>query len=249
MWQNDTNHYFCIMHFQEFIEEGEKKYLPNLSVDMVIIGYHEAKLKCLLLQIGDKWLLPGGYVLRTESVEDATVRILRERTGLKHPHFKFLSVFGGEDRKFTEEWKQFFEENHLPFKENTWLNDRFVTLAHYSLVDFEKTKPIIGNLDDAFAWFSINELPKMWMDHKEIVLTAKKRLKEDIQHEQLTYNLLPKEFTMPQLHGLHQTILEENLDRSRFQKKMIASGAFERLPKLKKETPGRNPYQYRVKKA
>ena len=28
---------------------------------------------------------------------------------------------------------------------------------------------------------------------------------------------------------------------------MIATGMFERLPELEKSTPGRNPYQYRVK--
>ncbi|MBO0329931.1 NUDIX hydrolase [[Muricauda] lutisoli] len=237
------------MDFKEFIENGEKLYLPNLSVDMVIIAFHKGQLKCLLLQIGGKWLLPGGYILRTESVEDATVRILRERTGLKDPHFKFLSVFGGEDRKFTEEWRQFLENNNIYFTEGCWLNDRFVTLAHYSLVDFEKTHPVLGDIDSAFQWFNMDALPNMWMDHKDIVLTAKERLKEDIKQEQLTYNLLPNEFTMPQLHQLHETILGETLDRSRFQKKMIASGVFERLPKLKKESPGRNPYQYRVKKA
>ena len=91
------------MDFRKFIEQGEKLFLPNLSVDMVIIGFHEEKLKCLLLQIGDRWLLPGGYIFRSESVEAATVRILKERTGLLDPHFKFLSVFGGEDRNFTEE--------------------------------------------------------------------------------------------------------------------------------------------------
>jgi hypothetical protein len=88
----------------------------------------------------------------------------------------------------------------------------------------------------------------MWMDHRDIVLEAKERLKEDVQQEPLTYNLLPTEFTMPQLHQLHQTILEETLDRSRFQKKMIGSGFFERLPKLQTDAPGRKPYQYRVKK-
>ncbi len=249
MWQNATIHYFCNVDFQEFITQGEKKYLPNLSVDMVIIGFHEDKLKCLLLQINEKWLLPGGYILRTESVESATVRILRERTGLPDPHFKFLSVFGGPDRKFTKEWQHFLKSHNLPFKEDSWINDRFVTLAHYSLVDFEKTNPVVGNLDEAFAWFNLDELPNMWMDHKEIVFAAKERLKNDIQKEQVTYNLLPTEFTMPQLHQLHQTILDENLDRSRFQKKMLASGAFERLQKLKKDSPGRNPYKYRVKKS
>ena len=107
MWQNDTNYYFCNMDFQEFITKGKKTYLPNLSVDMVIIAFHEEKLKCLLLQINNKWLLPGGYILRTESVEEATVRILRERTGLSDPHFKFLSVFGDPNRKFTKEWQDF----------------------------------------------------------------------------------------------------------------------------------------------
>ena len=125
MWQNDTNHYFCCMDINTFIENGQQDYLPNLSVDMVIIGFHEDQLKCLLLQIGDKWLLPGGYILRSESVEAATVRILRERTGLEDPHFKFLSVFGGEDRKFTKEWQQFFKELDFPFKVNT-LNMQFV---------------------------------------------------------------------------------------------------------------------------
>ncbi|HBT09399.1 MAG TPA: NUDIX hydrolase, partial [Leeuwenhoekiella sp.] len=69
-------------------------------------------------------------------------------------------------------------------------------------------------------------------------------LKEEVGLEHLSYNLLPEKFTMPQLHQLHQHILEENIDRSRFQKKMLASGLFKRLPKLKKDTPGRNPYLY-----
>ncbi|WP_139150394.1 NUDIX hydrolase [Flagellimonas zhangzhouensis] len=236
------------MNLNDFYEKGAQLFLPNLSVDLVIIGYTDSKLKCLLLQLGDKWILPGGYILRTESVDDATLRILQERTGLDDPHFKFLSVFGGKDRKFTEEWRQFFKINNLPFKEDYWTNDRFVTLAYYSLVDFESTTPVIGNLDTAFGWFDLDQLPNMMMDHKEIVLTAKERLKEDVRHEYLSYNLLAEDFTMPQLHQLHQTILGEELDRSRFQKKMLASGMFERLPKLQTDSPGRKPYLYRVKK-
>ncbi len=249
MWQNDTNYYFCEMELKEFYDKGKEMFLPNLSVDMVVIGYENNALKCLLLKIGEKWLLPGGYILRTESVEDATVRILQDRTGLDDPHFKFLSVFGKSDRKFTEEWQQFFEANGLPWDEKGWLNDRFVTLAYYSLVDMDKTKPVLGDVDTAFAWFNMDALPDMWMDHREIVHTAKNRLREDVQQEHLTYNLLPEEFTMPQLHQLHQTILGEELDRSRFQKKMLSLDIFERLPKLKKDAPGRNPYRYRIKRA
>ncbi|WP_188245069.1 NrtR DNA-binding winged helix domain-containing protein [Maribacter aquimaris] len=70
-------------------------------------------------------------------------------------------------------------------------------------------------------------------------------MKEDIKQEALTYNLLPSTFTMPELH---QTILEEKIDCSRFQKKMLATDLFDRLPiKAKKDSPGRNPYGYRLK--
>jgi len=109
------------------------------------------------------------------------------------------------------------------------------------------THPTPGEFDEEVGWFSFDELPEMWLDHRDIALTARKRLKEDVRREQVTYNLLPSEFTMPQLHQLHQTILEEKLDRSRFQKKMLASGNFERLPEMVKDSPGRNPFQYRVK--
>ncbi len=235
------------MDLQSFYERGATHFLPNLSVDIVIIGYQEGVLKGLLLKIGDKWLLPGGYIGRKESVDEAASRILRERTGLEAPHLKFLSVFGDKDRRFREQWKAFAARAGLPWKEEYWVNDRFVTLAYYSLVHIEEIRPQAGEFDEAIGWFPLDALPAMWMDHQAIVLGARNRLKQDIRHEQVTFNLLPDTFTMPELHQLHQAILEEPLDRSRFQKKMLATGLFERLPKRQKESPGRNPYQYRVK--
>ena len=235
------------MDLPSFYKHGAASFLPNLSVDIVIIGYQEGVLKGLLLKIGDRWVLPGGFIQRTESVDEAASRILNERTGLEAPHLKFLSVFGSADRRFTEQWKAFAEKAGLPWKDDYWVNDRFVTLAYYSLVHIEEIDPQAGAYDEAIAWYPLDALPAMWMDHRAIVLEARGRLKEDIRHEQVTLNLLPDPIPMPELHQLHQAILEEPLDRSRFQKKMLATGLFERLPKRQKESPGRNPYQYRVK--
>jgi len=235
------------MDIQKFLEQGTTYFLPHLSIDLVIIGYRERTLQCLLLKIGNKWALPGGYVKKEEGVDAAVVRILEERTGLREPHFKFLKVFGAADRKFDHEFQHYFEKKGWPWREDYWINDRFVTLAHYSLVDMDNTHPVPGDFDEAAAWFPFGELPKLWLDHRQIITAAREKLKEDIQREPMTYNLLPEAFTMPDLHRLHEIILKEHLDRSRFQKKMLATGLFERLPKLQKETPGRNPYQYRLK--
>lgn len=237
------------METKEFLEHGAHYFLPNLSIDLVIIGYQDNRLKCLLLKFGDKWLLPGGYIKVDESVDSAATRILMERTCLEQPHLKFMSVFGNKERKFTDEFKQFFKKNNLPWQDDYWINNRFVSLAFYSLVDIDNTHPEpSGNFMEAVKWFRFDDLPEMWLDHECIAKTARDRLKADIKYEQVTYKLLPRDFTMPQLHQLYQTILEEKLDRSRFQKKMLATGMFERLPQLKKESPGRNPYQYRLKK-
>jgi ADP-ribose pyrophosphatase YjhB (NUDIX family) len=235
------------MDVKEIIEQGNNCYLPNLSIDMVIIGYKGNVLKCLLLKIGEKWLLPGGYIRLDQSVDEAAQYILKQRTGLENSYLKFLAVFGDKNRQFKNVMKEFFKKMEMEWREDYWFNNRFVSLAYYSLVNIDKTHPSVNHFDEAFAWFDFDELPEMWMDHKSIVNTARQRLKEDIHHEQMTYNLLPKEFTMPELYKLHQVILEENIERSRFQKKMLATGMFERLPELQKSTPGRNPYQYRVK--
>ena len=234
------------MDLKKFLEKGNEFVLPNLSIDIVIIGYRAEELKCLLLQIDDKWLLPGGFILNDESVENAVKRVLKERTSLQDTHFKFLEVFGDKDRRFKQMWKEFYKKSGLSWTDDCWLNSRFITLAYYALVNIEKTFPALNETDQAFAWFSFNDLPNMWMDHKSIALTARNRLKEDMKQEQITFNLLPDEFTMPELHQLHQTILEENLDRSRFQKKMLSTNLFERLPEQRKDSPGRNPYHYRI---
>jgi len=236
------------MEIIKFLKKANKQFLPNLSIDLVIIGYQNNKLKCLLLQIDEKWLLPGGYIRINESVDDAAIRILKERTGLDNPHLKFLSVFGNKDRQFKNEWKEFIKNNKLVWKDDYWINNRFVTLTYYSLVNIAEIHPTPGIMDEAIFWFDFDDLPEIWMDHKSILTEARNRLKEDLKHEQLTYNLLPGKFTMPELHQLHQAILEEKLDRSRFQKKILSTGLFDRLPKkTKKNSPGQNPYQYRIK--
>ncbi|MEQ8474060.1 MAG: NUDIX domain-containing protein [Marinoscillum sp.] len=235
------------MNIKEFLSAGGQQFLPNLSIDHVIIGYKNDQLKCLLLQIGEKWLLPGGFVKKDESVDQAAIRILKERTNLENPHLKFLSVFGDRDRQFANHWKQLLKKFEIPWRKDYWMNDRFVTLAFYSLVNIDEVDPQAGSGHDAVSWFSFDQLPDIWMDHQSIMMKARNRLKEDIKQEQITYNLLPNQFTMPELHKLYQIVLEEELDRSRFQKKMLSSGKFERLPKKIKESPGRNPYQYRLK--
>lgn len=237
------------MDRKDFYENGHRIFLRNISIDMVIIGYEEEQLKCLLLKVGSKWLLPGGFIRRDESVDEAARYVLKERTNLDNPHLSFLEIFGNPKRLTGsgEEWTSLMEQVGIPGDKEYWINDRFVSLTYYSLVNIVNMQPSVHDVDEAFDWFPFDALPEIWLDHREILMTARERLKEDINKELISHNLLPEKFTMPELHRLHQAILGAPLDRSRFQKKMLATGLFERLPEAQVKAPGRNPYLYRLK--
>ena len=212
------------------------------------MGYEKGSIKCLLLRVADQLALPGGFIKRNESVEDASTRILSERIGMSRTHSNFLAVFGHEDRQFQAQWRKLLADMQLPWEDDYWINERFVTLAHYALVNMADSEVRPGEFVDEIAWIDFNELPRMWVDHRSIALAARERLKEDVKKDQISYKLLPEPFTMPELHRLHQAILEKKLDRSRFQKNMLSTGRFERLQQIVRETPGRNPFQYREKR-
>ena len=247
MWRIATIYYFYKMDVKTFLEEGAKHFLPHLSVDIVILGYQDEVLKVLLQKIEDKWCLPGGYVGKNEAVSDAAIRVLEERTGLKQSYLQLFKVFGGADRSFSKQFKSILEKDGYPWHEDLWINQRYVTLAHYALVDIENVFPNSGVFSLANEWFSLEGLPEMHMDHEAIVIASKEQLKKDITVSHISFKLLPETFTMPELQRLHETILDKKLERSRFQKKMLSMEVFERLPKPKENAPRRKPYLYRYK--
>ncbi|MBW1297774.1 NUDIX hydrolase [Aquimarina litoralis] len=235
------------MDVKKFLEEGEQHYLPNLSVDIVILGYQNGILKVLLQKLNDKWCLPGGYVGIKETVTDAAIRVLEERTGLKQSYLQLFRVFGDANRSFSKEFEVILKKEGYAWHKDLWINKRFVTLAHYALVDIETVFPNGGIFSLAYDWYAIEELPEMHMDHSAIVVASKEQLQKDITVSPISFKLLPTTFTMPELQKLHETILDKKLERSRFQKKMLAMEIFDRLPKTKDNAQGRKPYLYKFK--
>ncbi|MCB0624412.1 MAG: NUDIX hydrolase, partial [Saprospiraceae bacterium] len=65
-------------------------------------------------------------------------------------------------------------------------------------------------------------------------------------HKLVGFNLLPEKFTMGELQQLYETILDKELVRSNFQRKMLSLGIFERLEKKMTGAANKAPYLYRV---
>lgn len=230
------------------IEEGSNLFLPHLSVDSVIFGYEERQLKVLLIEIAeDKWMLPGGYVLREESVDTAAIRVLQERTGLEQVYLKQFHTFGKPQRSFANEIEILFRSYGLPWREDLWINQRFVSIGYYALVYMAEVAPVPGMFAREIGWFSIDDLPELLLDHSEIIEKARMEFLEDLKASPIAYHLLPEKFTMPELHRVYETVFQKKMDRSRFQKKMFEYNIFQRLEERREGVPHRRPYLYRAK--
>ena len=233
---------------KEILERGGELFLPNLSIDIVIFGYEQGELKVLLLEIvEDKWMLPGGFIFREESLEDAANRLLKERSGLEDLYLKQFYTFGRPARSYSVEMKELFSQHNLPWREDLWINQRFVSTGYYSLVNIQEIQPVAGMFARNVAWYSVNELPNLLMDHREIILKAKDEFKKDLQVFPVAFHLLPEKFTMPELHRVYETVFDKKMDRSRFQKKMFEYNVFQRLEERREGVAHRRPYLYKYK--
>ncbi len=230
----------------ELISSGKQYYLPSVSIDNVIFGFHENQLKVLLLQIrsSDNWGLPGGYVFKEEEIEDAAVRVLKSRTGLQDLFLQQFYVFGGTKRVTKEILKPVFKAIGTELTDESWLMNRFISIGYYALVEYEKVTPYPDELSTQCTWHDLNNLPGLILDHKEIIDKALETLRIQVNHQPIGYNLLPDEFPLKSLQLIYETILGRKLDRGNFNRKILGYGILEKKQKHYSGGAHKAPYLY-----
>jgi ADP-ribose pyrophosphatase YjhB (NUDIX family) len=234
------------LHPEENSPNGEG-FLPGLAIDAVIFGFHQNQLKILLLEYRNTGLmaLPGGFILATENLNDAARRVLSERTGLHDIYLEQFYVFGDLNRYDPTPMRAIMAAKGLVPAEHHWLLSRFVSVGYYALVDFTKAVPIPDSLSDSCAWYDLANLPELMQDHQTIVQKALDTLRTDLDRKLIGFNLLSETFTMADLQRLYETILDQKLHRSGFQRKMLSLGILERLDKHYSGGAHKAPYLYR----
>jgi ADP-ribose pyrophosphatase YjhB (NUDIX family) len=229
-----------------FIHEGEKWFLPAVSLDCVILGFHDNQLKVLLLKLKHSgvWALPGGFVLKEEDTESAAARVLKERTGLQDIFLQQFHVFGAPNRSDGSIHRKGLLKSGIEPSPDNWLFQRFISIGYYALVDFAHVTPFPDENSTECVWKDIHEIGSLMMDHNEILNKALETVRLQLNHQPIGYNLLPQKFTMPELQTLYETILDKQLDRRNFHRKMTAFGILKRLKETRKGGAHRAPFLY-----
>ena len=205
----------------------------KLAVDAIVFGYAENQLNVLLIKqkfglLKNQWALVGGFVKDNETLNEAVNRELQEEAGIKVNYLEQLYTFGDNierDPRF-----------------------RVVSVAYFALVN--STKLVLSADSDAedARWFPVNELPDLAFDHNLIIQTAQKRLQSKLTYKPIGFDLLPKEFLFSELENLYCIILEKEIDRRNFRKKILSFGIVEETEKFGTKIKGRPAKLYRFNK-
>lgn len=192
-----------------------------LSVDCVIFGFDENKLKVLLIRsdlkkFQGKWSLLGDLVDPGEELDSAANRILKQRTGLDDVYLEQVKTFGQLDRHPA---------------------GRVVTVAYYSLINIQHHKLKI--LDNELHWHDVNDIADLAFDHKQILDTSYEQLQRRVQEHPLAFSLLPKKFSLRELQNVYESILDTKMDRRNFRKKFFAMDFLVDINEMEQEVPHR----------
>ncbi|MCU7613563.1 NUDIX domain-containing protein [Chryseobacterium sp. GMJ5] len=225
----------------------EKDFIPNLSVDCTIFGFHDGILKVLLLKYHDldMWSLPGGFVFIDEDLREAASRVLYERTHLKGLFLEQFHTFGRLNRTENNVHQILINNKGLDIPKDHWILQRFITVGYCSLIDFSLTNTFPDAFNETCDWFEVGKLPQMAFDHERIIAEGLEYLRKNIDTQVAASNLLPEKFTMKDLQVLYETILGEKFRRNNFQRKILSMNSLERLEKLYDGSANKAPYLYR----
>jgi ADP-ribose pyrophosphatase YjhB (NUDIX family) len=202
-----------------------------LSVDCIIFGFDEGKLKILIgkrqMDPGrGEWSLYGGFVNGNESVDDAASRTLYELTGLRNLYMRQVGAFGNVDRDPGE---------------------RVVSIAYYALINVKDYEDELRR-EHGVEWMDINEIPQLYSDHNEMVRKARKMMQQKLAQEPVGFRLLPSLFTLTQLQKLYEAVNGEELDKRNFRKRIKDMDFIEKTELIDKTGSKRGAYLYRFNK-
>ena len=199
-----------------------------VSVDCIVFGFEDNKLKLLIgkrrMDPGrGEWSLYGGFVGADESLQDAANRVLYQLTGLKHLYMKQVGTFGAIDRDPGE---------------------RVISVAYCALINVRDYEDKLRE-KHSLERVPINDQPQLYSDHNLMVNDAIKLLRRRLNTEPLSFNLLPEQFTLTQLQHVYEAILDTEIDKRNFRKRIKQIDFIEKTGEIDKLTSKRGAALYR----
>lgn len=205
---------------------------PSVTVDIIIFTIIEGDMKVLLIKrkswpFKGMWAIPGGFIKMDEGLDEAAERELFEETGVKDVYLEQLYTFGKPERD---------------------PRTRVLTVSYFALVSHDQLKRIKASSDaEDVSWFSIHSLSKLAFDHKKIIDYAIERIRNKAEYTNIAFQLLPDKFTLTELQTVYEIILDTQIDKRNFRRKVKEIGLVKETNETKMEGAHRPAKLYMFK--
>ena len=204
---------------------------PAVTTDVVIFTIRDDRLQLLLIRRGGEpfkgmWALPGGFLDIDEDLDQCAARELQEETGLTNVYLEQLFTFGKPQRDPRE---------------------RVISIAYYALIPSQRMHLKAASDAVEADWFPVSDLPALAFDHREIIGTAHRRLVAKLNYSTIAFQFLPESFTLGELQGIYETLMDSALDKRNFRKWALALEQIEETGELRRQGNHRPARVYRLK--
>ncbi len=189
--------------------------------------------KVLLIQRNNepfkgKWALVGGALYNNEELEEGMMREIKEKTNIENIQLIPSKNYSKVDRSPVM---------------------RMIAISYIGIMDIKKANLVTSTLKTQnAAWFSIDNIPELAYDYNEILSDAVELLKTRIVSSDILKSLYPDGFTLPEIQKVYEAILNKELDRRNFRKKMLSLGLIKDTNKLVKFEGNKPAKLYKFKK-
>jgi 8-oxo-dGTP diphosphatase len=201
----------------------------NIRVDVVVVllTIVDGALKVLCTKADrNTWTLPTGTPGFSEKLLAAVERVIKEQLGASVDYYEQLYTFG----------------NHIPRG-----GDRVIEVSYYGLIPAGSVDISKANEEQGLAWFTEKDLPALTGDHATVVQVARERLRGKLAYTAVGFELLGEEFTLTQLQRLYETIMDKELDKRNFRRKIDNMGIVEPTGNIWRNPRGRHAELWRFK--
>lgn len=199
----------------------ESEYIPpTLTVDCVVFQLIDNDLFVLLINRANEpfkhsFALPGGYSSAGEKTYESMARTLKQKAGVDEKDLKLI------EQLYTFDTVARDPRGHA------------VSVSYMGLG--KDIIPEASKNTEMPQFFSVNDLPELAYDHKEIIEYARDRLRSKLTYTNAVFALLDPFFTLSQLQVAYEAVLGRSLDKRNFRKKFLSLGLVSETEEFRKD--------------
>ena len=195
---------------KDYLEQyNPQKYdKPSVTVDLLVFTIEDDRLKIVLVErekhpFKNMLALPGTFVSMDETLEAAAARGAYEKLGLSDIYFEQLYTWGDVNRDPRM---------------------RIISVSYLAFVPIDKIRLAGGLNTVSVAVYDVDAIildnKELAFDHRKIIEYGRERIKNKVEYSKIAFEFLPEEFTLPELQKIYEILLDRELYKAGFRRKI-----------------------------